>query len=268
MNLPDFYNHEGLNRLRKLMKAELPVRTRLEVGIVIDNPADATAAPDGTLEYKGRKVIWYKPSPRDLHRPQKSRYKYHVVGCTATEEYDGYVATRRTDGEFPVNPTDAYDSRTCRLNICQFCLQELGLHGVYYPDKLDKFPLDVWLASIDLSYVPPPWDGPNGPRPQPSGGYPPSWKFLSKQCREEAGWKCQECGLNLETNRYHLHAHHIDLDPHNNRLENLRALCRGCHAEQEGTGHDRMKDDQDYEEFLNHHGEEWKFRRRVFNLTT
>src|SRR6516165_5367303 len=106
-------------------------------------------------------------------------------------------------------------------------------------------------------------------RPELRSLYPPHWRKLSSQVRfERAGGKCQRCGrphlarlrclpdgrwfdekaatwrdrrgrparwpdlmevARLRTTRTVLAAAHLDNDPTNNRLRNLRALCQRYH---------------------------------------
>jgi hypothetical protein len=113
-------------------------------------------------------------------------------------------------------------------------------------------------------------------RPELRPLYPPHWRELSARVRfEPAGGKCQTCGrphlaylrclpdgrwfddeaatwrdrrgrptrwpdlveaTELRTTRVVLAAAHLDNDPTNNRLVNLRALCQRCHML-----HDRPK---------------------------
>ena len=210
-------------------------------------------ADDGTLEYQGQKVILYI---RDV---MGNLPKYHVMNCRTlvgmrrSGKYKRYVVTRRTDGEFLLNFSDNLSRdtpETYRLDICKNCLwHELNLRGVYTPDA---FPLKDWLNAIDHSYQPPPIDGLSGPRTTPVGAvsnYPPDWKLLSLQCRQNAGWKCQECTIDLKDNHRFLHTHHIRGTRYN-RPEDLKALCIRCHAEQPGQGHNGMKNMPDYQEFL------------------
>ena len=106
-------------------------------------------------------------------------------------------------------------------------------------------------------------------RPELRPLYPPHWRQLSSQVRfERAGGKCQRCGrphlarlrclpdgrwfdekaatwrdrrgrparwpdlmevTRLRMTRIVLAAAHLDSDPTNNRMKNLRALCQRCH---------------------------------------
>ena len=83
------------------------------------------------------------------------------------------------------------------------------------------------------------------------------WQRRSENCREEANWTCQECGINLKSNPRLLHAHH-EWGTKFNNPQDLIALCIGCHAEQPRGGHRTLKYYPDYEEFMRKYGEEWK----------
>ena len=191
--------------------------------------------------------------------------KYHVVDCRTLKnmrsagKYKRYVVTRRTDGEFILNFADNLSlahPETYKLDICKNCLwQELNLRNVYDPDK---FPLEAWFNAIDPSYQPPPIDTIYGPRTTPVVGpvsnYPPDWNLRSFQCRENAGWKCEECGMDLKLNPKFLHTHHLRGTRYSDP-EDLRALCIGCHAEQPRH---QMKHLPDYLEFMDKYGHIWK----------
>lgn len=85
--------------------------------------------------------------------------------------------------------------------------------------------------------------------------YPQDWPSISLRIREQAGQKCQQCGLEnyskivrdgdtweafdehrIATRHPYpkvttvvLTVHHIDADPSNNQDSNLIALCQRCH---------------------------------------
>ena len=205
------------------------------------------------LEYRKKRVVFYIP---------KVDRKYHILNCETRQEWGPgkYKAARPRDGQFTI--TKRGEEVKQKLKICQFCLSKLGLYNIY---DVDNFPLADWLDVIEPSYEPPPIDGPDGPNLLPRSRYPLDWKFLSKQCRERSGWRCEECHLDFNHDNYHLHAHHIDRDPENNSPDNLQALCRGCHAEKEGQGHQNMKKEVDYQIFLAEYGKEWREARTLIN---
>lgn len=71
-------------------------------------------------------------------------------------------------------------------------------------------------------------------------GYPKHWKKLAKAIKEKANWCCQKCGRvcllksekppdNIKPRAYNLQVHHFNMNPADNRVENLICLCSGCH---------------------------------------
>ena len=58
--------------------------------------------------------------------------------------------------------------------------------------------------------------------------YPPNWKEIAIQVKNEAGWKCVRCGISHQPG-YILTVHHLDLNPSNNEWWNIPALCQRCH---------------------------------------
>jgi len=70
--------------------------------------------------------------------------------------------------------------------------------------------------------------------------YPDNWNEISKQIKQEARWKCQECNLqflveeNVTTDpngkKQTYTVIHLDLNPQNNDRENLKAVCGACHC--------------------------------------
>ena len=85
----------------------------------------------------------------------------------------------------------------------------------------------------------------------------PEWKSLSQQCREKASWKCEQCGIDLNNDPKYLVAHHVRGTQHNN-LEDLMALCIGCHAEQPSGGHEKITRGPDYQKFMAVYGDGWR----------
>ena len=81
------------------------------------------------------------------------------------------------------------------------------------------------------------------------------WELLSLQCRDRVGWKCEECGIDLNTDRYNLHAHRIRGTQHNN-FGDLMALCTGCYAEQ--PRHRHLKNQPDYQKFMDLYRDRWE----------
>ncbi|MDL2271586.1 HNH endonuclease [Desulfovibrio sp. OttesenSCG-928-I05] len=65
-----------------------------------------------------------------------------------------------------------------------------------------------------------------------SDGYTPDWSNISREYREKHLYTCEECGVDLSSEPYLLHTHHINRDKGDNREKNLIALCASCHKKQ------------------------------------
>ena len=83
------------------------------------------------------------------------------------------------------------------------------------------------------------------------------WKERSRQQREQEKWRCQACNLSLHRHKYYLHTHHI-WGTRYNEPKDLRVLCIGCHSEQPGENHYRLKQTLDYRGFIKRYGRKWR----------
>ena len=75
--------------------------------------------------------------------------------------------------------------------------------------------------------------------------YPDDWEEISLRIREREHWECYWC--HAKNGRPHpvtgssvvLTVHHWNHDKHDNRDENLAALCQRCHLSSDGDHHRR-----------------------------
>lgn len=74
--------------------------------------------------------------------------------------------------------------------------------------------------------------------------YPKNWDEIATRVKEEADWKCEECGRTcrrpgepLVSHRYTLTVAHLNHVPEDCRRENLRALCAPCHLRYDKDHH-------------------------------
>jgi ssDNA-binding Zn-finger/Zn-ribbon topoisomerase 1 len=80
--------------------------------------------------------------------------------------------------------------------------------------------------------------------------YPPNWQKIAKKCKEQAGWKCEQCGAQhgeVRTGKTHkrpfivnLAAAHLNHDIQNKQPA-LAALCQSCHMEHDGSAHAKTR---------------------------
>ena len=86
------------------------------------------------------------------------------------------------------------------------------------------------------------------------------WKKYSTWYRDQRNWTCEVCQISLNDDRYYLHTHHIWGTQYNDPKD-LMALCIACHSEQPGRNHNRLKESQEYQDFMRKYGKQWRFRR-------
>ena len=161
--------------------------------------------------------------------------------------YGRYHATRKTDGYFLVKLSIRDELSPYKLNLCKNCLNKLKEkygHDVF-PTEPGEFPLADWFETFDYD------------EELDQTGSPPvlfdysseAWQARSIACRQSANWKCEQCRIDLKDDRYFLHAHH-KWGTQFNDPEDLIALCIRCHAEQPGHGHETLKYNPAYQEFM------------------
>ncbi len=87
------------------------------------------------------------------------------------------------------------------------------------------------------------------PKPPRRANYPPNWRQLARQCKERAGWRCEQCGISHGMLRFskagklyivYLAAAHLNHDPRNPNAS-LRALCQRCHMQYDAAYHAQVR---------------------------
>ena len=219
-------------------------------------------ADDGTFEYEGRKVLVYIRDQYIGGNGRRGEYKFHIANCsTISRAYENnrqsrYVVSTRTDGLFRVNLLQgsvvAQQDELLEMKVCKNCLMELKYMGYYnhsasrswriYSDfSLDNF-FDQYGGTRHIHT--PRFNDLNAPINQ----YSTEFNEISRVIREQRGFQCEVCGLDLVEAPRFLHLHHINADRSDNRGENLRCLCIKCHARE--PEHARLRNSPDFMDFM------------------
>lgn len=197
------------------------------------------------LSYHGRQVLLYIKDHRSsfdaaVADPDKGR-KFHIAHCVKLEEmrssgsFERYVATNNLSGTFEiVDARPGWGERKANvdLKVCKYCLQKLNYREsaeyVARQKVFREFSLKDFFSDYSscFLYMPKAW------AETASFGYTSDWADISKATREQAGYICSDCGVDLSSHRHLCHTHHINRVKSDNRPENLQVLCKDCHRRQ------------------------------------
>lgn len=155
--------------------------------------------------------------------------KYHILDCKTRKEYSNFSFSNR----MPVNIASIDEGciyENVYLKLCQNCKKEsnhsilsLIFRSLNWFDVILKIANEKDFSKKDLK----------------KDGYVRLWKQISEAYREKKKNKCEECGIDLNNDRYYLEVHHIDKNRLNNKEENLKSLCVLCHSKKHISNYER-----------------------------
>lgn len=212
-----------------------------------------TVLEDGTVRkaiiYIAERKAWYDDKGFDYP-------KYHMFHCqtietmTKKKKKDRYKKTSRDDDKFFMLKSHS-DGRSETffhgLEVCGYCVKIFNERyskkyskstfksKYYYSEKLFNL-LEFLNYKEDFTTAP--------------SYYSKQWKSISTNLKQQRNYTCETCGIVLDDERYkkYIHTHHVDSNPSNNVISNLKVLCIVCHAMEHNHSH--IKSSTDYKEFM------------------
>lgn len=183
----------------------------------------------GLLSYKGRHVTLYI-------KANGTNARFHVSDCStlqsmrANGRFERYVVTNNTSGEFVVDT--GHGETKAKLKVCQNCLRKLNYKGCNTTTNIMTIVHNFNMAEFFATYSSFFPHMPSRRAETAESGYSDDWSKISSHYRVEKNFECEECKVNMRSNRALLHVHHISGVKSDNRPSNLRALCIDCHSKQ------------------------------------
>src|SRR5688500_17001542 len=269
MKLPDFTDDSLLNALREEMGAvrrefvasvaadtltpgEIEILSREGLDIPL---SDVQVLADGTLAYKGRRVVLYIRDIKQYRQASDDNALslFNVADCDKLREmkennrYQRYVVATRDTGKFHINlmppGSRQFTKMDAELRVCQRCLSRLNWRNFAMErrstqgrrDAVDNFKLFDFFQEYGRSFV--------NQEPQhtdltaPINNYTSDFKVIADKKKRERGFKCEECKLVLVQYQHFLQAHHSNGLQHDNSDGNIIILCIECHSQQYNHGH-------------------------------
>ena len=232
-----------------------PPAGRIDEDLLTVEAVQSLFHPSGILMRQGRPVFAYIrdhiSSQYGYSDNPEERNKVHFTFCQTLKRmaeggrFQRYRLTNRDDNRYLVDIRDSsgrtqerdgeilFPCRDCLDNVSYRCYDKYLL-----PEHEKKKTVREFDAKEAFRLL---WQHFDMFRPLARGlksatqptGYAANFHAISRAFRRSRNFTCEQCGVQLSGAHQGLvDTHHISGDKSNNRYDNLRCLCKLCHAEQ------------------------------------
>lgn len=236
-----------------------PIDTALRKGQELGKDIDLSQIKNtsGVLSYEGRQVMLYIPDQGDdiqyVLEDGKQGRRIHLAECRTltlmreTGRFPRYQVTNDINGYVSVYGVDPDTNENVEgkshLGTCMNCLRILNYQGYALLSKFDRdivfnnFNFVKFFETYSSYFNSLPVSDSNDSSPT----YTADWPVISAALKKQVNYMCEQCGVDLESEKRLLHVHHIDGVKSNNHGNNLRVLCADCHKKQPHHEHIYIK---------------------------
>lgn len=209
---------------------------------------DDLSVVDGLLAHGDAQIVLYIQDHSYAFeaacRHASEANRFHIAECAtirkmrASGRFGRYVMSNNPSGKFYAT-NSLGEGEYIELYVCMNCLNKInyknyrqlasaGRYQIVYDFDPEEF-FEKYSSFFDS--FPSRHSG-------SKDGYTSDWAEISRKIRKAAGYRCQNCNVDLSKNQHLLHTHHINGVKHDNKTSNLQALCIDCHSK--APKHDRM----------------------------
>lgn len=211
---------------------------------------DIEIAANRLLKYRGEQILLYIKEINSFGH--YGLPKFHFYQCATLNSmqnagrFERYVVTQRKTGYFLMDKKVGYDLYAKdveeRLDVCKNCLNwfNRNYRKRYSVETFDIVEFFEHFTTSPITQTPKYTD-----KNAPVSGYAENWDLISRQRKEQCGYICQQCGIDLNNHKNFVQTHHANGVKSDNSSSNLKVLCIECHSEQPNHGH--MKSSKSHE---------------------
>lgn len=230
------------------------IGSHLNKGLILgkDIQLNEIDSSNGILNYDGHQVMLYIPDQGDeiesVLQDGKQGRRIHVAECATLEfmretgRFKRYDVISRVDGLFPVFGRNYRIKQDIEgesdLRVCKNCLKILNYKGFSIQSNavkiqvFNEFSYEQFFEVYSSYFKSLPVH-----RQKATSNYIADWPSISAKLRSELDYTCEQCGVDLKSEKTLLHTHHINGNKADNGRNNLRVLCADCHKKQPHHGH-------------------------------